>query len=64
MLLFVVKGGAAAVGGKDELYDMDEACNVPVDSARELPLAKLKLVAQDGRELDPAEILIAPSNAA
>lgn len=55
---------ALAQWGKEYLFDADEACNVPVDSARELPLAKLKLVAQDGRELDPTDVLIAPRDAA
>jgi hypothetical protein len=43
---------------------MDEACNVPVDSTHEAPLAKLKLVAEDGRELAPTEVLIASRDAA
>jgi hypothetical protein len=43
---------------------MDEACNVPVDSMREVALATLKLVAEDGRELAPTEVLIAPRDAA
>jgi DNA-binding HxlR family transcriptional regulator len=55
---------ALAQWGKEYLYDLDEACNVPVDSTHEVPLAKLKLVAEDGRELAPTEVLIAPRNAA
>jgi hypothetical protein len=31
---------------------------------REVPLAKLKLVAEDGREVAPTEVLIAPRGAA
>jgi len=37
---------------------------MPVDSTHEVPLAKLKLVAEDGRELAPSEVLIAPGAAA
>jgi DNA-binding HxlR family transcriptional regulator len=55
---------ALAQWGSKYLYDSGEACNVPVDSTREMPLAKLKLVAQDGRELDPFDVLIAPRDAA
>ncbi len=43
---------------------MTHGRNVPVDSTREVPLAKLKLVAEDGRELAPTEVLIAPRDAA
>jgi DNA-binding HxlR family transcriptional regulator len=55
---------ALAQWGSEHLFDDGEACNVPVDSIRELPLAKLKLVAQDGRELDLTDVLIAPRDAA
>jgi hypothetical protein len=43
---------------------MGEACNVPVGSTHEAPLAKPKLVAEDGRELAPTGVLIAPRDAA
>jgi len=51
---------ALAQWGSEYLFDKDETCNVPVDSTRERPLKKLKLVAQDGRELTLADVLIAP----
>ncbi|WP_227305021.1 winged helix-turn-helix transcriptional regulator [Acidisoma cellulosilyticum] len=47
---------ALAQWGDDYLFDADEACNVPVDSASEKPLKKLKLVAQDGRELAVTDV--------
>ena len=53
---------ALAQWGSEYLFDKGEACNVPVDSVRERPLKKLKLVAQDGRELQLSEIRIAPSD--
>jgi DNA-binding HxlR family transcriptional regulator len=55
---------ALAQWGRDHLFDAAEACNVPVDSLREKPLAKLKLVAEDGRELALTDVLIAPRDAA
>jgi DNA-binding HxlR family transcriptional regulator len=42
---------ALAQWGSEHLFDADEACNVPVDSAHGEPLKKLRLVALDGREL-------------
>ncbi len=42
---------ALAQWGRDHLFEANEECNVPVDSAHGDPLKKLKLVAQDGREL-------------
>jgi DNA-binding HxlR family transcriptional regulator len=55
---------ALAQWGKEFLYNAGEACNVPVDSIGEKPLAKLKLVAEDGRELGSTDVLIAPRRAA
>jgi DNA-binding HxlR family transcriptional regulator len=55
---------ALAQWGSEHLFDAGEACNVPVDSTREKPLAKLKLVAADGRDLDPVDVLIALRDAA
>jgi DNA-binding HxlR family transcriptional regulator len=52
---------ALAQWGSEHLFDAHEACNVPVDSKRERPLRKLKLVAQDGRELPLTDVRIAPS---
>lgn len=42
---------ALAQWGNEHLFDENEACNVPVDRAHSEPLKKLKLMAQDGREL-------------
>jgi hypothetical protein len=36
---------------------------VPSDCTGEMPLAKLKLMAQDDSELDPTGVLIAPRDA-
>jgi DNA-binding HxlR family transcriptional regulator len=55
---------ALAQWGQEHLFDAAEACNVPVDSKHEKPLAALKLVAEDGRELALTEVLIAPRDAA
>ncbi len=50
---------ALAQWGDAYLFDADEACNVPVDRANGQPLAKLKLLAQDGRELQLTEVSVA-----
>lgn len=51
---------ALAQWGKDYLFDEHESCNVPVDSVHGEPLKKLALVAQDGRELEAADVSMIP----
>jgi DNA-binding HxlR family transcriptional regulator len=47
---------ALAQWGSEHLFEADEASNVPVDSTHEEPLRRLKLVSQDGRELELTDV--------
>ena len=49
--------------GKEYLYDAEEVCKASVNRTRQMPQSKLKRAAWRGRELDPTDVLIAPSGA-
>jgi DNA-binding HxlR family transcriptional regulator len=45
--------------GREYLFDENEECSVPIDSAHQEPLRRLQLVSRDGRELSSEDVKIA-----